>query len=151
MIMMIMFLTTKFVCLPRRYKFFVKVHRIQGEKIVQNKINSWPEYFDCKTIKFYVFLGVLVGSRIVRILFCLKYDLQPELGSGLPSIWRLLPTLPGSRVTRRTIGLRPSHGGNGGVGKNIYIYYKNITTSFSLRMNLNFCSLSKLLPCSGEL
>ena len=25
------------------------------------------------------------GSRIVRILLCLKYDLQPELGSELPS------------------------------------------------------------------
>ena len=28
-------------------------------------------------------------------------DLQPELGSGLPGRWRLRPTLPGSRVTRR--------------------------------------------------
>ena len=42
------------------------------------------------------------GSRIARILLCLKYDLQPELGSGLPSRWRLRPTLPGSRVTRRS-------------------------------------------------
>ena len=48
----------------------------------------------------YVFLNTK-GSRIVRILLCLKYDLQPELGSGLPSRWRLRPTLPGSRVTRR--------------------------------------------------
>ena len=28
-------------------------------------------------------------------------DLQPELGSVLPGRWRLRPTLPGSRVTRR--------------------------------------------------
>ena len=41
------------------------------------------------------------GSWIARILLCLKHDLQPELGSGLPSRWRLRPTLPGSRVTRR--------------------------------------------------
>ena len=41
------------------------------------------------------------GSRIVRILLCLKYDLQPELGSGLPGRWRPRSTLPGSRVTRR--------------------------------------------------
>ena len=40
------------------------------------------------------------GSRIVRILLCLKHDLQPELGSGLPSRWRPRPTLLGSRVTR---------------------------------------------------
>ena len=48
----------------------------------------------------YVFLNTK-GSRIVRILLCLKYDLQPELGSGLLSRWRLRPILPGSRVTRR--------------------------------------------------
>ena len=41
------------------------------------------------------------GRRIVRILLCLKYDLKPELGSGLPGRWRLRPTLLGSRVTRR--------------------------------------------------
>ena len=48
----------------------------------------------------YVFLSTK-GSRIVRILLCLKYDMQPELGSGLPGRWRLRPTLPGSRVKRR--------------------------------------------------
>ena len=42
------------------------------------------------------------GSQIVRILICLKYDLQPKLGSELLRRWRLRPTLPGSRVTRRT-------------------------------------------------
>ena len=34
-------------------------------------------------------------------LFLLTLDLKPELGSGLPGRWRLRPTLPGSRVTRR--------------------------------------------------
>ena len=48
----------------------------------------------------YVFLNTK-RSRIVRILLCLKYELQPELGSGLTSRERLRPTLPGSRVTRR--------------------------------------------------
>ena len=45
------------------------------------------------------------GSRIVRILLCLKNDLKPELGTGLPGRWRLRPTLPGSRVTRRATRL----------------------------------------------
>ena len=48
----------------------------------------------------YIFLNTK-SSRIVRILLCLKYDPKPELGSGLPGRWRLRPTLPGSRVTRR--------------------------------------------------
>ena len=48
----------------------------------------------------YVFFNTK-GSRIARILLCLKYDLQPELGSGLPSRWWLRPTLPGSRVTKK--------------------------------------------------
>ena len=37
----------------------------------------------------------------VRILLCQKYDLKPDLGSGLPGRWWRKPTLPGSRVTRR--------------------------------------------------
>ena len=48
----------------------------------------------------YVFLNTK-GSQIVRLLLCLKFDPQPELGSGLPSRWKLRPTLPGSRVTRK--------------------------------------------------
>ena len=39
----------------------------------------------------------------------------------LPSRWRLRPTLPGSRVTKRTGGWWPSHGGNGGVGKKVFL------------------------------
>ena len=63
----------------------------------------------------YVFLNTK-GSRIVRILLCLKYDLQPELGSELPSRWWLRPKLPRSRVTKKeNTGWRPSQKG---VGKN---------------------------------
>ena len=38
---------------------------------------------------------------------CQEYiqDLKPELGTGLPGRWRLRPTLPGSRVTRRATRL----------------------------------------------
>ena len=53
-------------------------------------------------LEVYVFCNTK-GSRIARILLCLKHDLQPELGSGFPGRWRPGPTLPRSRVTRRTI------------------------------------------------
>ena len=38
---------------------------------------------------------------ILYIVYFIVKNLQPELGSGLPSRWRPRPTLPGSRVTKR--------------------------------------------------
>ena len=48
------------------------------------------------SLEFDLTFGDVLLHKIVQ-----AYDLQPELGSGLPGRWRLRPTLPGSRVTRR--------------------------------------------------
>ena len=50
----------------------------------------------------------IIGCFVVLVVVggeWFLYDLQLELGSGLQGRWRLRPTLPGSRVTRRTCRL----------------------------------------------
>ena len=54
-----------------------------------------------------------ISNLNLRMGRCAKdqhhYDLKPELGSGLPGRWRLRPTLPGSRVTRREMQVGDPH------------------------------------------
>ena len=48
---------------------------------------------------FFIHLFIYLFER-EKSRYSNTVDMQPELGSGLASRWRLRPTLPGSRVTR---------------------------------------------------
>ena len=96
------------------FYFLVAIHEIT--------FTTLPTHPQIQKIYVYTWLFVLWKLKnTVSIKTMLTTNraayLKIPIGSGLPSRWRVRPTLPGSRVTRSACGWRPSHDRNGGVGK----------------------------------
>ena len=88
---------------------------------------------------FFILLNLTVCAPL-NSAFDSEKDLKPELGSGLPGRWRLRE----QSNKKRNAGWRPSHGGNGGVGK---FFFNNAIFLF-LQSSRNLSA--QQLPISGK-